>query len=674
MSAAFEELQEYMRSGRPKDYRVALLHYNNLRGDYPKDQHVALALGLLYASGPDLNYPGDDGYRHTSVASGSLAHTYAHRYLTEVLSGDPTQWIAAVGLTRMALATVDLNRRQPTTEIVVSALAADPDNVTLALALADLRYLQRDPQAALSVLEGAAPRHDCSPVYHAIAESSFALGDVTSGIRYYLRGLSGVAGSLDRYSEDIRVLATPEQMAAFAQVKDGARAPWIINFWQRSAALAGRSIEARIVSHFARVRYADSLYRRVDARISSDKVDADSVHLEIWNAQGIVYVRHGPPDLADRFQLGFSTYETWIYSQYAPPVVMMFTSGLGPSAGVSYWAGCGDVGRQTKAGGSTGSIEMRRHYNGLSEFDPRYHDLEKLCTMRAAGGRTGAYETIQREMARDYGKLYSRMLWTESAGIRFSDPIGLSLATYQFRNAGGLPEVVAVARAADSNVRNLSRVHVSLAAVDSLVAFETSDTALSFDKSGQSANVEFAAIWEPRLITNGVLKLSVVDDDNPARGGSQLSPVRVRPVSPGLAISDIVIGIPDAPGVVRRGTHSISPLPDHRVDVGAAYRLFAELYALTGGESYQVSISIRRVEGRSLGELLRLYPRNRSERQVSFAGTASLDGRSVGYLDYTINGDLIPGEYDVVVRLTTRSGSAIRSTKLRVEPLRPDIR
>src|SRR5205085_947189 len=93
---AYEELKQYFANPTPRGYHNRLTDYRWVESMTVPDLHKAMALGILYAGGPDLNLPGSVGYRHNTVASNALADDQAARALSAVVAQDPSQWLAAV--------------------------------------------------------------------------------------------------------------------------------------------------------------------------------------------------------------------------------------------------------------------------------------------------------------------------------------------------------------------------------------------------------------------------------------------------------------------------------------------------------------------------------------------------------------------------------------------------
>jgi hypothetical protein len=362
---ARERLNTYFRTGRHRDYKEALLRYENLQRDFPSDPHVRLALLLLYASGSDLNFADTDGYRHVALKTFANADTRALRNAEWLLERDSTQWIAAIAVVRNALVTTEKGRTKQAYAALRRALSAEPDNVALNLAWYDLLIREERYADALQYLRMHGG--DCAAQQTALAEALMVNGDTASGSRLYLRTLKhATSNELPRFYDDARVMMTVAQVHAYRKLAEAERAGWLLAFWKRAASASGRTVETRVAEQTVRVAYADANHRAmwVQGQHAKDRlaVISDTSHIVPWDAIGVYYVRHGPPDRRYRISGMPVLFEGWAYTAMDPPAIVLFSRTISPPVD---WAPI-EVPPCTPTGFSADSTERRQS----SEYAP----------------------------------------------------------------------------------------------------------------------------------------------------------------------------------------------------------------------------------------------------------------------------------------------------------------
>jgi hypothetical protein len=410
-----------------------------------------------------------------------------------------------------------------------------------------------------------------------------------------------------------------------------------------------------------------------------------------WDDRGIIYVRQGAPDTIVRSLEGSRTRipenEVWIYERDTPPWVLPFIRTVGPSFSFAANIGCGttqggpSLARSSTPGRSqmykaspNGASEARAFYDLLSEFDPRFQALGNYCGQRSVGGgNMQNFRNKSREIAKYYRPLLDSITHTESAIPFFRNRMRMLTAAYAFRDARGRAEVTALSWIPVADLRDsvpVTKLSLTYTLVNARAAPLRHDTIVAVPPSQGGGMLRTARTFHDVTFDNGRLLIVANDNADGDHGVSKMRNVAIASGGTGFGISDLVIGEPDADGLLIRGTNRISPLPDHAITSGRDFRLFYELYGLSSGDSVSTSITVTRNEQKSIAQMLRLYPGRKDSRQLTFSGKANIDGRGISVQDASVGGDLLPGAYTVEVTSTTPRGVAHGKTTLIVDPPR----
>lgn len=683
---AFGLLKDYLRSGEAGEYREALAEYKWLATSHRNDLHINLALGVLYAAGPDLNFHGAEGYRHNAVANNSNADDRAARSLGAVLAADSSVWLAAVALTRIALVSPEPDRMEQAVSATASLLRGDSADITARLLWHDLLVARELWPAAEQF--ASAFGTPCTALKHAMAEALLLNGDTAAGVRLYLAALdSARPDELYRFYDDIRVMATVGQLADYEAALPEERARWIRALWSYSATSFARSLEARVAEHVARATYADIHFRATEFAVATQNDVgwiSDTTHLVPWDARGVLYVRHGPPlhRFAVRDQCS-EPYEAWVYTTDDGPSIFWFTrncvspDGLAPRHAdwqpVFAPPACGRPfltrpvptleSSLTKLRVSPDSLDRREVYTLLSQYDARYTDILNECAKIPMGGATLALQRMLPILGREGLQRFRDAEWSESSFPQIETRVRLATAAYEFRDAQQRPEIAALAWIPTADLTGASQatdVRLSFVLATPPLTAVRRDTTVTVAgaRGGVLQGVAMLPVTEPAASTLRVIALDAADT---TRGGVRALPVAVRADAGRHAASDIVIGVPGTPGVLRRGTYAVAPLPGHRITTGQDFRLFAEVYGAVAGEAADVTVRVRRIDNGALARLRRLFPRRAAERTLTFTRQVDLDARGVMVEDVVVSGDLLPGDYTIELTVVLKNGEVAAS-------------
>ena len=455
---AFTVFRDYLRSGEAGDYREAVAEYRWLANTHRKDPHISLALGVLYAVGPDLNFHGSEGYRHNAVSPSSNADDLAARSLGAALTADSSAWLAVVALTRIALVSPEPARMEQAVAAAAALLRRDSTNVMARLLWHDLLVAREEWEEAKQFASSFPAQ--CTALRHAQAETLLLSEDTAAGVRLYLAALdSAGADELYRFHDDIRVMATVGQLAEYKAALPEERARWIRALWTYSATSFARSLEARVTEHVVRAAYADIHFRATEFGVATQNNVtwiSDTTHLVPWDARGVLYVRHGPP--LHRFRVRdpcSDPYETWVYTTDNGPSIFWFArncvspSGLAPRQ--ADWRPifapplCGRpfLTRPVptlqlalaKLRAAPDSLDRREIYTLLAQYDPRYADILHECAKIPMGGTTLALQRMMPILNREGIERFREAEWSESSFPHIAKPVRIATAAYEFRSA-----------------------------------------------------------------------------------------------------------------------------------------------------------------------------------------------------------------------------------------------
>jgi len=93
------------------------------------------------------------------------------------------------------------------------------------------------------------------------SESALEAGDTIVGLRFYRRALANAPlDSTDALWRQVLGIATPDEIRMWVNVPSSEKGFWIENFWARRNPNLFAVVNDRIVSHFARLRYARKHY------------------------------------------------------------------------------------------------------------------------------------------------------------------------------------------------------------------------------------------------------------------------------------------------------------------------------------------------------------------------------------------------------------------------------
>ena len=707
----FELLQKFMRTQSDADHGRAFNAYHFPPGnqDESEDPHLRLALGLLNTSGPDLDFDGADGYRHSRSRYNTNAERIGARQLERLLEDDPSQWLAAVALTRIAIGSRGEDRLKQAEWAVQRVLAHDSTIVAARLAWHDLLVAQGRYADAVRYMKTVSS--GCAAVQHARAESIMLTGDTVLGPRMYIAALTNAgADELDRFYEDMLVMASRAELAEYDAVEPGQKPAWLRSFWDRNAAQYGRSLETRIADHTVRTAYADAHLKRDRVQTVAgagplfskptafiDDFIPDSSQAYPWDIRGVLYVRHGAP--LHRLQLkdACSGQELWVYVADSASYVLEFRRDCGPHDWklrrkpvcgtpaldpepvgkgeriITDFAGRAPTIEEAmqKALTTPDAMEVREMYVIAARYDPLYAELVSSCNVGAADTLKREHLRLAISLARQ--KLARELEWSNSAHRQFLNPLRMAVSAYVFRDAGAAPEVAVLSWVPLADLPQKAKLRYSYSFITPQGDPIRADDVLDVPPQSTTAGVaQSAYLWKPGPASAATIHVQAMTPADTMYGASRTRKIVIPTARPGtLSVSDIVVALPGENGPLVRGASSIAPLPDHNIRERESFRMFFELYGLQAGDEYTTVVRMKRTDRAGVSELRKLFPGRADERTVSTSATANVDGRGIAVHDVSIASDLLPGSYDLEVKVTSARGNATARTTLRVDVANP---
>ena len=593
-----------------------------------------------------------------------LGTDYAHgagRAFMRAIELDPTSLDAALGLIEALTA----QRGWPQEDDAMRSLralsaAVHPAPPWLLLARARLerqrgdrdstpvllrRYLSMGGDSAIGCLELA------RELYHA--------GDDREARLAYLAGAAAADSpeGIALYRQSLAPIAAPGELAAFDSTSSGSIGDFIINFWARRDASAGRADGERLAENYRRLEVAERTFRPIgnpssvlpftmtDPAIENSDLSGEDATNSLlgqlfdgslltrfpqvisgYSRQGAIWLRHGPPDdIAGKF---------WKYDRQGRMLIL-------------------DVG----AG----------NFGDACDLSPRY------CSGAALAGRPVPATQLRRWYA-EWDTMMQRALTTDDYPLHFARSLKPIVNVYSLlapSGTGGRALVVFAVRAGDLAAR-------PMAADTSLKAYPLNFRVIAYAPSGAARFELDTTRWfaAPRSLEHdawltgtlvrplpaGLYDTRVVIKEAPFRApaSADTMPVDSRGVVVGrdsmtvpgvggsLAMSDLVPGNSAAGLGWWNGEHPLHLNPLAVWHRGEPLQLYYEVSGLRPGAALHTAIRLSQGEADNHAVTLTFTDRVRTPRQEF--------ERALGTTR------LAPGQYAVEVELTADGVSASRST------------
>jgi len=164
-----------------------------------------------------------------------------------------------------------------------------------------------------------------------LARAEYLANRPGAGWQAYFRGahVATTPAAIRLYRQDAAFVGSPEELAAFDRLGDpDARGAWLEHFWRRRDIAQARDEGERLAEHYRRWFFARRNFRLVSPHRHYDITERYRSDQTEFDDRGIVYIRHGPPDLLAIFPSdiagGLEPNESWLYRRTPPDPDLVF--------------------------------------------------------------------------------------------------------------------------------------------------------------------------------------------------------------------------------------------------------------------------------------------------------------------------------------------------------------
>ncbi len=583
------------------------------------------------------------------VGVGTLERA-AERY-RQALAADPTFAPAALQLTELTLALRDTALYPRARDALRTAATAPgpPPDVLLGLgrlerAVAALdsaerafdRYIWDGGDRALGLLE--------------LARTRLARGDPDGEGPYYEGAANDDSAAVAGYRTDLEPIAADSDLAAFDRSHGADRAAFLRRFWTDRDLLELRPEGERLREHYRRLFHARRHFALTVSRRFYGAADAyRSGGMEL-DDRGVIYVRHGEP--AERlrpFVYGLMPNESWRFARAEGDLLFHFSAGYDQTSG-------GDLYDYRLV---ESVLDLRGA--GWAPYDQLLLSRQALSPLYGRmlnWGRYGAQGA--RDQERGIGAASIAFGTTsDSYELQFARPLAVAADLVAVGRDSAGPVAQLVFAVGDDNLPATALpggarypVRVRVVAIDGRGRpFGAHDTTYLFHTARPLGPGEYLIqrlqVPLPPGRWNWRAAIQVGDSAGVVLPHDS---VKVAGAGPGLALSDLALGIPEASArwmVAPGDTVLLTPFDLFRE--GAEVELYYEAAAAEAGGSYRHEIAVYRVR----------RPNGIPERRpvVALAFEERADGARIHAHRTLKLGRLHPGRYLVEVRLRGPDGA-----------------
>jgi hypothetical protein len=619
-----EGLLQLRRYEFSRDRSEALISRSKLERETQRNASAwaHFALGVSLARGPDLRVVvGDDPDAYFATPHSNAAKQ-APRALKRALALDPTLHEAAFALAELALDLGDRDLLDDAQKALNEpARARMPRSLELrSQVLAQLGAVRPAAEAADRLRETGG-----DPALASYLKAVALLRQPTTyveGVTAYFDGARALSDAAAvAYFDALRAVVSPAEAQRWARADLEAKADWLNRFWQVHAALAGVSVEQRVVEHYKRLAVVRR-NGRVGPMGMALRRELDGRYLGVASFRDLLRLRHGDPvrDLRVR---------------YCGKEVLQMPLALAPSP------------QQCAKSPISRMRENNATFVGASGV------LERLAALEAAPG-TSWYPPFRRHF-----EIVHELL--------------------QFRGSGGTTTLVASAGIPSAATHELLHddvltARIELALVDTARAeVLRADTLRRFRTQALPARGWVLLNTELELAPRAsqLYRLVVMNEDRTAGRmvGGELTLRNYE--GSDLMLSDVVLTPGDGTPSFVRGGVRLSLAPGRMFSTGESFTLYYEVYGLAEGDAYRTEIHVQPRSAGVVDYLRSVMPGRREAVRLAFQEEATSvhdvfgvqQSRTVG-LD-----DLLPGSYSLRVTITDARGrTATRERTLQVVP------
>ena len=655
------------------DGAMAVYEMRRFASARARDMAVQTMFGIILAHGPEVQVIGSSGRLLRPGHKFSNAEKEATRILKTAAA--ETGWIEPAA----ALAELALTTRAPATlkaagAVLPNLLQKNDTSTQLMMALADVDVAVGKEHEAVMPAQRAAGLNSAGGARRLGIARLLSDADPAEGARVYMQTLARADDRvIEEYFEDIALLLTREELAAWNALAPEDRGAWLQKAWEWRASISTQTTPARLAQHFRRLRYAFGAYRRNSFRgarpLSALWLDK-KLEMTPLDDRGLTYVRHGAPDEIVKIAQQLDEREGWYYRSLAGGRALLeFNTVSIEGARRVSWGDhfmtepfrCQGPRMQAITSKQRDYTSALGTYLGrIDALDPSLHADE--CSNTIAGDSGKYVARVASGVAS--GIISNAVMQTESATPPIAKRIQALLNTYAFRRAGRTM-VAAVASLSGNGVTRVAEPgNYSLkmfAALENAATHSVTraDTVIEFSRDtplGRDDVIRVPILLYGQPAASSTVRYSIRNVADSTQG-QVVSATRTinRFDDNTLALSDIIIG-GVADGAWLPGADAPLPIPGHRLVEGATFRTFYEVYGLKAGEEARIRITI--APGRALNVLnaVRELVDKREAVMVEFAERPERRADGSAQIQRDIVANLAPGSYFLDATVETADG------------------
>ena len=675
------------------------------------------AHGVSLAGGPDVRVPSPFGVLDGFVLGQSLAEltgrdplTRAARQFIRAAELDPMLTEAGVLAARIALQTRNRELLRRTRDVLTDMVNAGQRTGEAPVALARVQSALGEVGSA-EATAGAMGEEATGSAWRTRAEALLRQdGKADAGAEAYFQGLDKLdETSASEYFEDLRIVATDQEIAAWAAVPLDGRREWLRRFWDMRAASSGKTVADRLSEHYRRLSVAQERYRKLSKRgaapggaLLSEKYDPDRLP---FDERGLIYVRHGEPEnIVRTANVDLRPNETWVYQLPTGRTQLYHFVALRDGGDFRLVDDILHAMDATQEGlpfdGVAKLLEDRQGYDArYSLLAQRFNQIRNqrwaasafTAFCQAQGGTGCARDanaalgeaanmlqtiaTTRQSIANENREAAYRALDSDSDRPEFAQPLPFYYDVYSFKGNGEKTDLTAAIAVPGTSLtarpngnRYLYSVKLSLIVIDTTSGTITRrDTTYQFGSGrilGENEHVRIHADLPTSASKSTIHRVVISDQNNAGRGqmyGGSTAVPEYR--STGLMISNIVLAEPEA-GSWRRGDTRLALVPPRQFMEGAQLSLFYELYNLPRDTPYRTEISLApSTEQSGFARLKRLFGGSDGTLRLQFDGVASVDRNGNVQELRKVGTELKPGKYKVQIKVTNLTSNQVATNE-----------
>ena len=410
------------------------------------------------------------------------------------------------------------------------------------------------------------------------------------GAKLYYAGLQRLDSlSADAYAEDLRLLASDEEMLMVTDGDFAKRAEAIRRFWRKRATRDGVSEAQRIGSHYRRLAVAIERYRPpFNTMVTERRADGRKRQgLErVLDDRGLIYVRYGEP--VERAGGTAQAFEAWAYPDAAGRNRMFFFANGHFETNIEQFGQDEKIARFIESNDARAAflgahLETIRLYDYmLRVVDPTDIGYRMFIANQQENFREDNVRLAHRIRERTLALLFDGLA-NDAAPPKYAHRLVTFADFATFRGKGCTDLIYSVLAPVPS-------YHLNVAVADTFTwDVQKVDTTIAAREFVGASNLRAAGVFCTAPDPNAYVRVTVNTDSSGATTGGEFN---VKDYSgTDLMMSDMLF-TESQPGSFVRGNAHLSLVPPRQFQEGQPIRVFYELYNLPRGHRYKTEITV----------------------------------------------------------------------------------